>query len=167
MTSRTYKGKCFCGAVEVTVTGATRRHGLLPLRFVPHWSARPSTRSRYGAGHRQDHRRRGKPRELQQDSKKRAQMVQALRRARNDPASEQRVDRRLRRDLPELDFKPREHVHYQEAVLHIVDSLPKHKDLPKAAGGSGVLLPSLTASGAATATTADASPRRSGIPCCR
>jgi hypothetical protein len=41
-----------------------------------------------------------------------------------------------------LDFRPREHLHYQEAVLRIVDSLPKHKDLPKAAGGSGVLLPS-------------------------
>ena len=44
--------------------------------------------------------------------------------------------------LKHLDFRPREHVHYQEAVLRIVDSLPKHKDLPKAAGGSGVLLPS-------------------------
>jgi hypothetical protein len=44
--------------------------------------------------------------------------------------------------LPELDFKAREHVHYQETVLHLSDSLPKHKDLPKAAGGSGVLLPS-------------------------
>ena len=44
--------------------------------------------------------------------------------------------------LPALEFKPREHLHYQEAVLRIVDSLPKHKDLPKTAGGSGVLLPS-------------------------
>jgi hypothetical protein len=44
--------------------------------------------------------------------------------------------------LPALEFKPREHLHYQEAVLRIVDSLPKHKDLPKSAGGSGVLLPS-------------------------
>ena len=44
--------------------------------------------------------------------------------------------------LPELDFKPREHVHYQEAVLRVADSLAKNKALPKAAGGSGVLLPS-------------------------
>jgi hypothetical protein len=44
--------------------------------------------------------------------------------------------------LPALEFRPREHIHYQEAVLRIVDSLPKHKDLPKSAGGSGVLLPS-------------------------
>jgi hypothetical protein len=44
--------------------------------------------------------------------------------------------------VPGLEFKPREHLHYQETVLHIVDSLPKNKDLPKSAGGSGVLLPS-------------------------
>jgi hypothetical protein len=44
--------------------------------------------------------------------------------------------------LPALEFRPREHIHYQEAVLRIADSLPKHKDLPKSAGGSGVLLPS-------------------------
>jgi hypothetical protein len=44
--------------------------------------------------------------------------------------------------LKGLEFKPREHIHYQEAVLRIVDSLPKHKDLPKSAGGSGVLMPS-------------------------
>ena len=44
--------------------------------------------------------------------------------------------------LPALEFRPREHLHYQEAVLRIVDSLAKHKDLPKSAGGSGVLLPS-------------------------
>ena len=44
--------------------------------------------------------------------------------------------------LPELDFRPREHIHYQEAVLRMVDSLPKHKDFRKSAGGSGVLMPS-------------------------
>lgn len=44
--------------------------------------------------------------------------------------------------VPELDFRPREHVHYQEAVLRVTDALPKHKDLPKSGGGSGVLLPS-------------------------
>ena len=44
--------------------------------------------------------------------------------------------------LPGLDFRPREHIHYQEAVLRMADSLAKHKDLPKSARGSGVLLPS-------------------------
>ncbi|NNJ97482.1 MAG: GFA family protein [Gammaproteobacteria bacterium] len=36
-----------------------------------------------------------------------------------------------------LMFKPGFHVHYQESVHHIVDGLPKFRDLPKEAGGSG------------------------------
>ena len=38
---------------------------------------------------------------------------------------------------PEGRFRPREHIHHGETVPHIVDSLPKHKDLPKSAGGPG------------------------------
>lgn len=36
-----------------------------------------------------------------------------------------------------LDFKPAFHVHYQESVHPMKDGLPKFKDLPEAAGGSG------------------------------
>lgn len=39
-----------------------------------------------------------------------------------------------------LVFEPASHVHYQEAVLRIKDGLPKCKDLPDQAGGSGELL---------------------------
>ena len=35
-------------------------------------------------------------------------------------------------------FKPGFHVHYQETVHPMTDDLPKYKDLPKEAGGSGV-----------------------------
>ena len=38
-------------------------------------------------------------------------------------------------------FKPGFHVHYQESVHPIKDGLPKFKDLPKQAGGSGDELP--------------------------
>lgn len=40
-----------------------------------------------------------------------------------------------------LTFKPGFHVHYQESVHHMKDGLPKFKDLPKEAGGSGDQLP--------------------------
>ncbi len=43
--------------------------------------------------------------------------------------------------IPDLQFKPAIHVHYQETVLSIKDGLPKFKDLPEEAGGSGELLP--------------------------
>ncbi len=37
-------------------------------------------------------------------------------------------------------FRPGFHVHYQESVHPIEDGLPKFKDLPKEAGGTGELL---------------------------
>ena len=40
-----------------------------------------------------------------------------------------------------LDFDPSFHVHYQESVYTIKDGLPKFKDLPQEAGGSGIELP--------------------------
>ena len=40
-----------------------------------------------------------------------------------------------------FEFKPAFHVHYQESVHRMMDELPKFRDLPKEAGGSGVTLP--------------------------
>jgi hypothetical protein len=39
--------------------------------------------------------------------------------------------------IQDFDFKPGFHVHYQESVHHMQDGLPKFKDLPTQAGGSG------------------------------
>lgn len=36
-----------------------------------------------------------------------------------------------------LNFQPAFHVHYQETVHRMHDGLPKFKDLPEPAGGSG------------------------------
>jgi hypothetical protein len=43
--------------------------------------------------------------------------------------------------IPGLTFKPAVHVNYQETVLHMKDGLPKFKDFPKEAGGSGETMP--------------------------
>lgn len=37
-------------------------------------------------------------------------------------------------------FTPADHVHYAQRVIDIVDGLPKYKDMPEAAGGSGELV---------------------------
>ena len=42
--------------------------------------------------------------------------------------------------IKDLSFDPGFHVHYQESVHAIKDGLPKFKDLPKEAGGSGIEL---------------------------
>jgi hypothetical protein len=43
--------------------------------------------------------------------------------------------------LPTLDFVPTVHLNYAEAVLPVRDGLPKLRDFPVHAGGSGVVLP--------------------------
>ncbi|HEY8156033.1 MAG TPA: GFA family protein [Myxococcota bacterium] len=43
--------------------------------------------------------------------------------------------------LPDLAFQPTMHVHYGEKVLALRDGLPKFKDFPKEFGGSGETLP--------------------------
>lgn len=43
--------------------------------------------------------------------------------------------------IDDFDFAPGFHVHYQETVHPVKDGLPKFRDLPKEAGGSGVNLP--------------------------
>lgn len=43
--------------------------------------------------------------------------------------------------IKKLEFNPAFHVHYQESVQTMKDGLPKFKDLPKEAGGSGAELP--------------------------
>lgn len=43
--------------------------------------------------------------------------------------------------ISDIVFKPGFHAHYQETVLHMKDGLPKFKDLPKEAGGSGDEIP--------------------------
>ena len=40
--------------------------------------------------------------------------------------------------ISDFSFKPGFHVHYQETVHPVADGLPKFKDLPKEAGGSGL-----------------------------
>lgn len=41
----------------------------------------------------------------------------------------------------DLDFTPNAHLNYEHAILRVADGLPKFKDMPEAAGGSGIMLP--------------------------
>lgn len=43
--------------------------------------------------------------------------------------------------IPGFPFRAGVHVHYREVVLPMKDGLPKMRDLPVEAGGSGVVLP--------------------------
>lgn len=140
---KTHKGSCFCGAVTLSVTGEPLVMGYCHCDSCRHWSAGPvnaftlwkpdAVKITAGADNI------GTYNKTPQSSRKWCKTCGGH--IMTEHPSLKLVDV-YAAILPTLEFKPREHVHYQEAVLRIVDSLPKHKDLPKAAGGSGVLLPS-------------------------
>jgi len=143
MSSRTYKGRCFCGAVELVATGAPLLMAYCHCESCRRWSASPvSAFARWRS-----------------DAVKIAAGAEHVATFSKTPGTVRKwctrcgghlllehADARVvdvyAAVLPGLDFKPREHFHYQETALRIVDSLPKNKDLARAEGGSGVLLPS-------------------------
>jgi len=141
--TKTHKGSCFCGAVTITVTGEPVAMGYCHCESCRHWSAGPvdaytlwrpeSVKITAGAENI------GTFNKTPRSSRKWCKLCGGH--LMTEHPSSRLVDV-YAAILPTLDFRPREHLHYQEAVLRIVDSLPKNKDLPKAAGGSGVLLPS-------------------------
>ena len=143
MKGKSYKGGCFCGAVTVSVTGDPLAMGYCHCESCRHWSAAPVSAFalwsfdavKITAGGDNI----GTYSKTPQSARKWCKTCGGH--ILSELPSIRLIDV-YRPRAPELDFRPREHVHYQEAVLRIVDSLPKHKDLPKAGGGSGVLLPS-------------------------
>ena len=140
---RTYKGKCFCGAVQITVTGKPVAMGYCHCESCRTWSAGPINAFtlwkpdavKISAGEENIGTYAKTPRSRRKWCKTCGGHLMT------EHPTMKLVDV-YAAIIPELKFEPREHVHYQEVVLRIVDSLPKHKDVPKAAGGSGVLLPS-------------------------
>ena len=140
---KSYKGSCFCGGVSITVTGEPVAMGYCHCESCRHWSAGPLnayTLWRPGAV-----KITGGAENIGTYNKTPASSRKWCKTCGGHLMTEHPALRLVdvyAAILPTLEFRPREHLHYQEAVLHIVDSLSKHKDLPKAAGGSGVLLPS-------------------------
>jgi hypothetical protein len=43
--------------------------------------------------------------------------------------------------LPTVEFRPTVHLNYEETVFRVNDGLPKLRDFPKHAGGSGEMMP--------------------------
>ncbi|AKV09478.1 aldehyde-activating protein [Pseudomonas fluorescens NCIMB 11764] len=136
---RSYKGSCFCGAVEFTVSGEPVGMGYCHCESCRHWSAGPVNAFTLW-----------KP-----------DAVQVTRGADNI-GTYNKTSRSYRKwcktcgghlftehpeiglidvyaaVIPDLAYSPGVHVHYQETVLRIKDGLPKLKDVPKELGGSGI-----------------------------
>ncbi|HEX7602535.1 MAG TPA: GFA family protein [Polyangiaceae bacterium] len=137
-----YKGKCFCGAVEFTVTGAPAAMGYCHCDSCRHWSAGPINAFTLW-----------KPEAVK------------FTKGESNLGTYNKTERSFRKwcktcgghvltvhpgmgltdvyaaVLEGFRFEPQLHVNYGETVLHVRDGLPKQKDMPKEMGGSGVILP--------------------------
>lgn len=139
--TKSYKGSCFCGAVQFTVTGEPVAMGYCHCESCRHWSAGPV--NAFSLWNPQ-------ALEITQGEDK----IDTYNKTPNSY-------RKWCQDcgghifsehpgmgltdvyaavLPDLPFKPSVHVNYQEARLQIRDGLPKLKDFPKEMGGSGITL---------------------------
>lgn len=136
-----HQGKCFCGAVELAVSGEPAGMGYCHCSSCRLWSASPLNGfSLWKAG----------------DVKvtKGADRIGSFSKS---PSSIRKWCKSCGGHLmtehplwgltdvysaviPEFPFRPGVHVNYQESVLHIHDGLPKQKDLPKEMGGSNTLI---------------------------
>ncbi len=137
-----WKGSCFCGAVELTVSGAPAAMGYCHCQSCRHWSAGPVNAFTLWPN----------------------EAVEITRGA-DKLATYHKSDRSFRRwctscgghlltehpkwklidvyaaVLQGFEFRPAVHVNYGEKVVPIRDGLPKLRDFPKDMGGSGISVP--------------------------
>ena len=137
----THKGACFCGAVQVEVTGEPEAMGYCHCRSCRSWSGGPVNAFslwkpesvKVTAG--QDHVATYEKTPLSQ--RKYCNVCGGHLMTNHPPLGLVDV---YAATLPTLDFKPGVHVNYAETVLPMRDGLPKLKDFPAEFGGSGAAM---------------------------
>jgi hypothetical protein len=139
---KSYKGSCFCGAVELTVTGDPAAMGFCHCTSCRRWSAGPvnaftlwnpaSVKLTKGEDQISTYNK------TEVSFRKWCKACGGH--VMTDHPTFGLVDV-YAATIPTFPFQPALHVHYGETVLHIKDGLPKQKDMPAEMGGSGTLLP--------------------------
>jgi hypothetical protein len=138
----TYRGRCFCGAVEIEVRGAPAAQGYCHCSSCREWSAGPVNAFTLWPP----------------DAVRITKGADAVGAYHKTPLSHRKwcttCGGHLMTEHPEwrltdvyaavlegFPFEPAVHVHYGETVLRVRDGLPKQKDVPEEMGGSGELVP--------------------------
>jgi hypothetical protein len=134
----TYKGACFCGAVELEVTGQPEGMGYCHCRSCQSWSASPvnaftlwkpgNVKVTKGEEHIATYHK------TEMSFRKYCRLCGGHLMSDHPPLGMIDV---YAATIPDLPFTPGLHVNYAEKVLAIHDGLPKLKDFPKEFGGSG------------------------------
>lgn len=140
-TEKSYKGRCFCGAVQFTVSGEPAGMGYCHCESCRSWSAGPINAFTLW-----------NPKAVQI-----TQGADNIGTYNKTPHSDRKWCKTCGGHLftehpgmglidvyaaviPDLPYHAEVHVHYQETKLRMQDGLPKMKDLPQEMGGSGVTL---------------------------
>ena len=141
MTTKT-TGACFCGAVEIEVTGAPEGMGYCHCSSCRSWSAGPVNAFTLWKT------------ENVKVTKGADQIGRFVKTERSDRQYCKRCGGHLMTahplwnlidvyaaTIPGIEFKPGVHVNYAETVLPMKDGLPKLKDFPPELGGTGQMVP--------------------------
>lgn len=138
----TYKGACFCGAVQIEATGEPEGMGYCHCRSCQSWSGAPVTafslwkpdavRVTAGRG------KIGTYNKTEFSERKYCRKCGGHLMANHPTIGLVDV---YAATLPTLKFTPGVHVNYADTVLPMRDGLPKLKDFPAELGGSGETLP--------------------------
>ena len=137
----THTGTCFCGAVEITVTGEPVGMGYCHCSSCRSWSAGPvnaftlwppaAVKVTKGAD------KVGTYHKTENSYRKWCTVCGGHLMTDHPPFGLIDV---YAATVPSVAFKPGVHVNYQETVLPMKDGLPKQRDFPKELGGSGELI---------------------------
>jgi len=136
-----HTGTCFCGSVEVEVTGAPEAMGYCHCSSCRSWSAGPvNAFTLWKPGHVKV--TKGSQflgRFKKTDNSDRQFCTKCGGHIMTDHPGLGMVDV-YAATIPSVAFKPGVHVNYAETVLRMKDGLPKLKDFPKEFGGSGEMV---------------------------
>jgi len=140
--STTHKGSCFCGAVQIEVTGNPEGMGYCHCRSCRSWSAGPV--NAFSLWKPEAVRVISGEENIATFSKTKVSERQYCTRCgghlMNNHPPLGLVDV-YAATIPTLEFIPGVHVNYAETVLPMRDGLPKLKDFPAELGGSGEMMP--------------------------
>ena len=141
MTKR-YSGSCFCGAVQIEISGVAAGMGYCHCKDCRHWSAGPINAFSLWAP---ENVKVVKGAELLEtfaktDASHRKWCKSCGGHVMTDHPEMGMVDV-YSAILPDLKFEPEVHVFYAEKVVSIKDGRPKMADVPEEMGGSGDTLP--------------------------
>lgn len=139
---KSYKASCFCGAVQVTVTGEPVAMGYCHCESCRRWSAGPVNaftlwkHEAVSVTHGVENI--GTYNKTPQSFRKWCRTCGGHIFTEHPGMGLTDVYAAVIEGFP---YHASIHVHYQETVLHIKDGLPKMKDVPKEMGGSGDVIP--------------------------